>query len=83
MVRWQTFFSVLLVPWPIRSLVYLSGCSNANITEVLACPGSIIRANRKTLAVQEGDWFVLGLFPLKKTLRWRPREGAKTKAALG
>ena len=32
------------------------------------CPYGIIRTNRKTLAEQRVDWFVLILFPLKTAL---------------
>jgi hypothetical protein len=41
------------------------------------CPYGIIRTNRKTLALQRVDWFVLILFPLKPALEWGLREGGE------
>ena len=48
---------------PPRAMMYFSGVLSATIMEAAVCPYGIIRTNRKTLAVQGVDWFVLILFP--------------------
>ncbi|MDE6996659.1 MAG: hypothetical protein K2P04_02120, partial [Oscillospiraceae bacterium] len=45
------------------------------------CPYGIIRTNRKTLAVQGVDWFILILFPQKRHLNGGYGRGCKTRVA--
>ena len=68
---------VLISAWP--SLWDTLATSAPLVIAMLAklCPYGIIRTNRKTLAVQWVDWFVLILFPLKTALKWGLREGVK------
>ena len=65
------------VLWPSQICICFIGMPLLSRRLAQVCPYGIIRANRKTLALQRVGWFVLILFPLKKALEWGLREGVK------
>ena len=65
------------VLWPSQICICFIGMPLLSRRLAHVCPYGIIRTNRKTLAVQRVDWFVLILFPLKKALEWGLREVVK------